>query len=155
MDKQIFQRVRRSLGVCAAVLALTACSAATTPWYEGSWQVSDTRFPAVSAMSAEQAEDWLGQSVLYTPGYAEYAGERCEQPSYSEAELDQSEFYTIYRARFEQLDIAGPMVTLLHVSCDNDWQTPATTFIKVNETRGYMTWDGAFFELIKRPAPRA
>lgn len=134
------------LFVCFCVLP--GCTQSGT-WYEGRWQITDAKFPGVSAMGREEALVWYGSEVRYREDEVSFRDQVCAEPSFSLSRLDEGEFYTHYRARFQNLDIAGDSVEILSISCPAKWTVPGATLIKASDDTAYLPWDGVFFKVTK------
>lgn len=141
------QNSRALLGLITALL-LSGCS---SRWYLGEWLVTDVAFAAVSAISAEDAQAWLGADAVYAESLVVFRGDGCQQPQFQVETVSASVFYQTYRATFAALGINGETTTLLHVHCGTDAAFPASTFIHASDDSGYVPWDGAFFRLERHP----
>ncbi|RUO24350.1 hypothetical protein CWE09_10770 [Aliidiomarina minuta] len=138
----------RYLVLLVSFWALSGC-AQSSDWYEGRWQVTDAKFPGVSAMGMEEAQVWFGSEVRYSKDEVSFRDEVCAEPSFSLSRLNEGEFYTHYRAGFQSLKIAGDSVEILNVSCPSEWTVPGATLIKASDETAYVPWDGVFFKVTK------
>lgn len=130
-------------------LFLLSCSADNDEWYLGQWQITDAKFPGVSAMSMDDARGWFGTEVSYASSKVSLADNICDKPQFTLAALAEAEFYSVYRARFKPLGITTQSTEVLTVGCPSDWQVPGAVLIKVDNHSGYILWDGVFFKLDK------
>lgn len=116
-------------------------------WYLGEWTVTDVTFPAISAISYEEASAWFGAKASYSTSHFSFRDKACQDPQFELESLTESEFYTTYRTTFRQLNIDGDTVTILQLSCAGAAAFPGTTLIQVTADSAYTPWDGAFFKL--------
>lgn len=126
-----------------------SCAADDSEWYLGGWEVSGAEFPGISAMGMEKAKTWFGSELTYTKEQVAFRGETCDSPVYSSTLLTEGEFYSLYRAKFQGLGIAGDSVELLEVGCPDNWIAVGSTMIKVSDISAYILWDGVFFKVEK------
>lgn len=143
------KRYSRVIVGALGLFGVNACAVEQEPWFIGVWHVTEAEFPGMSAMGREEAEAWFGRELYYSHDEVSFKTERCYEPVYSIASLTVDDFYDVYRATFEQLNIVGPEAQILHVGCPEQWTAPGSTLIKVDETSGYMLWDGVFFRVEK------
>lgn len=130
-------------------LFLLSCSADNDKWYLGQWQVTDAKFPGISAMGMDDARAWFGTKASYTDTNVSFADNVCEKPQFTLTALAEAEFYSVYRARFQQLGITAQSTEVLTVGCPSDWVAPGAVLIKADNDTGYILWDGVFFKLDK------
>src|SRR5690606_5475658 len=97
------------------IFLLLSCSADEREWYLGVWQVSDAKFPGISAMGMEEAKVWFGSEAIYTETKVSFRGESCDSPEFTITSLTEDEFFSAYRARFAALGIEGESVEILQV----------------------------------------
>ncbi|MCS4308584.1 hypothetical protein M2404_002941 [Rheinheimera pacifica] len=131
------------------MLFLLSCASDSTIWYQGQWQVTEAKFPGVSAMGMEDAKAWFGTKATYTDTKVSFAEAVCDKPQFTLTTLTEGEFYALYRARFEQLEITTEATEVLTVGCPSDWLAPGAVLIKVTNNKAYTVWDGVFFKLDK------
>lgn len=124
----------------------------TSSWYLGVWEVTDARFPGISAMGLEEARTWFGSKAVYSNSKVTFRGERCEAPQFKLESLTEENFRSEYKAAFTDLGIESTSAEILEVRCPSRWIVPASAFIKVNADTGYIVWDGVFFKLEKTAA---
>ncbi|MDR6982401.1 hypothetical protein J2X32_001019 [Rheinheimera pacifica] len=130
-------------------LFLLSCSSDNSKWYQGHWQVTDAKFPGISAMGMDDAKAWFGTKASYTDTKVSFADEVCDKPQFTLTTLVEAEFYSLYRARFQQLGITGESTEILTVGCPSDWVAPGAILIKAENNTAYTLWDGVFFKLDK------
>ncbi len=127
--------------------SLVLLSGCANSWYLGEWKVTDVEFPAVSALGAEEAQEWFGEEAIYAESLFSFRENTCEAPQYAPQELSEADFRIAYRAPFSQLNIDGEATEILRVSCAETSSFPGMTLIKGKEDIVYLPWDGAFFKL--------
>ncbi|MCH8500629.1 MAG: hypothetical protein LAT77_01825 [Aliidiomarina sp.] len=130
-------------------IGLVFLSGCAKNWYIGEWQVTDVEFPAVSAMSSDEAIEWFGSEANYFESHFSFRDNGCESPRFEPETLTESEFYIAYRTSFSQLNIDRKSVGVLQVICLDNSVYPGSTLIKVADDIVYTPWDGAFFRLEK------
>lgn len=149
--------------VCGGALACTDATEAPQPSqdtesseyaepqesYEGVWRITDAKFPGVSAMGMEEAQEWFGSEARLSTSHVSFQDEVCEQPSFHVNTLNESEFYTYYRARFHSLGIENETVDIVEVGCPDYWGVPGSMFVQVSDNLAYLPWDGVFFQVEK------
>jgi hypothetical protein len=64
-------------------LFLLSCSADNDKWYLGQWQVTDAKFPGISAMGMDDARAWFGTEASYTDTKVSFADNVCEKPQFT------------------------------------------------------------------------
>lgn len=122
------------------------------PWY-GDWEVAGHRIPGIAAVTDGEAATHHGQTATYAAAQARFDRERCESPRYQPRTLTASALYEEYRLQPAQLGLTEP-VTLIDVACATGQLGPGATLL-IQSTDTLLTpWDGAFYELRRRPASR-
>jgi len=129
------------------VLLLPRCAGSDTDSHMGSWEVTDAKFPGISAMGMSEAREWFGATAVYSASAVTFREERCGDPRFERESLTEEDFRRSYRATFADLDIESPLVEVLHVGCPSNWVSPASTFLQSDRDTGYILWDGVFFKL--------
>src|SRR5690554_3018138 len=129
------------------MLSLTWFTGCANNWYTGDWTVTDVEFPAVSALSYEDAQAWFGSKAKVSKSVFLFRDSRCDSPQFEHESFTESEFYRAYRASYAQLGIAGDSVEVIRVTCSEASVFAGNTLIQVNEDVLYIPWDGAFFRL--------
>jgi hypothetical protein len=135
----------------AFVIILISSFAHSEEWYIGKWEVVDAKFPGMSAMGMSEAKLWFGDIAYYTTSEINFRGEICTSPTFLNSELSKGEFYTYYRASFQQLSITGNSVDVLKVKCKDNSGVVAAGLINTNNGFVYILWDGVFFKLKSVP----
>ena len=97
----------------AIVIILVSSFAHSEEWYLGKWEVVDAKFPGVSAMGMAEAKLWFGDIASYTTSEISFRGDTCTSPTLQKTKFSEDEFYSYYRASFQQLDISGKSVDVL------------------------------------------
>lgn len=131
------------------ISCLASCSAPESEWYIGVWQVTDAKFPGVSAMGMEEAEEWFGDEATYSNNKVTFRDESCAHPEFQVTSSNAAEFYANFRARFQDLEITGESVEILEVVCSGNWVAPGALLIRATDNTAYTLWDGVFFKLEK------
>lgn len=131
---------------------LIACSkGGEAPFFEGTWVVTDHKAPAISAMSQEEADSWVGKVAQYTQQKASFDGEVCESPTYEKTTMQDEDFLTGFRISPESLGFKQGPIEVVEVYCGNKkWVAPGSILIKIDEDRVFTVWDGVFFLLHKQ-----
>lgn len=130
-----------------AVILLCGCS--NKPWYQGQWTITGFSFNAVSALSTEEANSWLGKIADYSATTASFEDALCKNASYNMTELTAQTFSQEYRTTLAILGIEDETVNMLQVTCTDNITFPGSTLLQVNDTTAYLPWDGVFFKLEK------
>lgn len=116
--------------------------------YFGTWQVTAYYMPGISAMSAEDAEAYIGKTCEYSADLFNGNGEVTDAPVYQEFMEAESDFSANYRgATFESLGITGDLVKLINVS--NSYGFGCIFYIKDANTI-LICQDGVFFEAVRQ-----
>jgi hypothetical protein len=135
----------------AFVIILISSFAHSEEWYIGKWEVVDAKFPGMSAMGMSEAKLWFGDIASYTISEISFRGDICTSPTLQKTEFSEDEFYSYYRASFQQLGISGKSVDVLKVQCENNSGVVAAGLISTNNGFVYTLWDGVFFKLKSVP----
>lgn len=133
----------------AGALTASGCASQPDEWFHGTWTVTEATFAPVSALSVDDAEQWFGKQLDYSPGQVRFESEQCTTPTFSTEMLSAFEFYAAYRMSFDALQINGAEVEVLRVGCPHQWISPGSTLIKVDDSSAYILWDGVFFKVIR------
>ncbi len=116
--------------------------------YFGTWEVTAYYMPGISAMSAEDAEDYMGKVCEYSADAFNGDGEVTQAPDYQESIETEADFSVNYRgATFESVGIAGTSVKLVNVS--DSYAFGCSFYVKDANTI-LICQDGVFFEAVKR-----
>lgn len=116
--------------------------------YFGIWKVTAYYMPGVSAMSAEDAEGYMGKICEYSADIFEGDGEVTQAPDYQEFTETEADFSANYRgATFESVGIAGDLVKQVNVS--NSYAFGCSFYVKDASTI-LICQDGVFFEAVKQ-----
>jgi len=135
----------------ALVIILISSFAHSEEWYIGKWEVVDAKFPGISAMGMSEAKLWFGDIASYTASEISFRGDICTTPTLQKTELSEDEFYSYYRASFQQLNISGNSVDILNVKCKDSTGAVAAGLISTNNGFVYTLWKGVFFKLKSVP----
>lgn len=127
-----------------SIIFISGCAKS---WYVGEWAVTDASFPAVSALSAEEARDWFGSEAVYSESRFSFRSANCESPQFALESYKESDFLIEYRVSFARLGIEGESADILRVTCSGLSAFPGSTLIKVTSDTVYAPWDGVFFRL--------
>lgn len=116
--------------------------------YFGTWKVTAYYMPGVSAMSAEDAEGYMGKICEYLADVFDGDGEVTQAPDYQEFTETEADFSANYRgATFESVGIAGDLVKQVNVS--NSYAFGCSFYVKDASTI-LICQDGVFFEAVKQ-----
>ena len=135
------------------VLAMTACAdreSAPIPAasVHGSWQVVAFEQPGVTALSASEAESWIGFPAHFSDSLAVFGDDRCETPSFRSGPTTGDRFVQDYQIVPSTLGL-GDTITTTRVLCSEDWISPAATLYHRGSDL-LAVWDGTFFVLRRR-----
>lgn len=119
-------------------------------WYLGNWELTEVKYPNITAMTDEEAAAYIGRTIFYGKDSAQLIDNTCNNPVYkTEVETD-GDFLTGRRFPLESLEIDRPSVEILKVECSSGRYAPGLSVIKKDENTGYISWDGAYFKITKR-----
>ncbi len=117
----------------------------------GKWIIVGHLAPGISAMSAEEAESWLGKVAEYTPRQASFDGDVCDSPTYESSIIQPDDFLLDFRVQPESLGYGEGSIEMVRVYCaGHDWIAPGSTLIRLGEDKWFLFWDGVFFLLQKQ-----
>jgi len=116
--------------------------------YYGTWKVTAYYIPGISAMSAEDAEGYIGKTCEYSEDVFNGDGEVTDGPDYQEFECTAADFSASYKgAAFEAVGITTDSVKQVNVS--NSYDFGCNFYVKDANTI-LITQDGAFFEAVRQ-----
>ncbi len=117
----------------------------------GDWEIVGHRAPGISAMSSEEAKQWVGGKASYSDSMATFTDESCDDPSYHWSWVTAEQFFRSFRVSPETLGIKATSIGIVNVLCQGeDWFAPGSVLIKQNQDKFFTLWDGIFFELEQR-----
>lgn len=119
-------------------------------WYLGAWELTEVKYPHITAMTDEEAADFIGRTIDYGKNSVKLIDRTCSNPAYKTQIETAGVFLTGRRFPLESLEIYRPSVEVLKVECTSGGYAPGLSVIKVNENTGYISWDGAYFKITKR-----
>ncbi len=148
---RLLSRVQlRLIGAVIATLILASSCAVREPkQVEGTWVITDAVAPGISAMSKEQAKQWLGQSYHYGADQLLLGQIQCEGPVYQEQKLNDSQFTQTYHVPLSMLGAGLTKVQAFTVACDSGESMPGQTVFLTGHQEAFMLWDGVFFKMEK------
>ncbi|WP_346795979.1 hypothetical protein R5M92_10950 [Halomonas sp. Bachu 37] len=77
--------------------------AAENDWLFGSWKITDVRFPGITAMTEQEADEWIGHTIHYNEDSASRNGQVCTDPTYTMDTISAHDFASMNRVSFEML----------------------------------------------------
>ncbi len=114
----------------------------------GDWEIVAHRALGISAMSSEEAKQWVGGKASYSDSMATFTDESCDSPSYHWSSITTEQFSQSFRVSPETLGIKATSIGIVNVLCQGeDWFAPGTVLIEKNQDTFFTLWDGIFFEL--------
>ncbi|WP_083005394.1 hypothetical protein [Halomonas sp. GT] len=119
-------------------------------WYLGAWELTEVRFPHVSAMTDQEATAFIGRTIHYGEKSVQLIDSTCSNPIYKTEIETAGDFLTGRRFPLESIEIYTPSVEILRVECTSGSYAPGLSVIKKNENTGYISWDGAYFQITKQ-----
>ena len=135
-----------SLLVMASVPSQEISSSAMDVY--GDWEIVAHRALGISAMSSEEAKQWVGGKASYSDSMATFTDESCDSPSYHWSWITAEQFFRSFRVSPETLGIKATSIGIVNVLCQGeDWFAPGSVLIKKNQDTFFTIWDGIFFEL--------
>lgn len=119
-------------------------------WYLGDWELTEVKFPHISAMTEEEAAAYIGRTIHYGQHSVQLINDSCSNPVYKINIIMAGDFLTSNRFHLESLEIDRPSVELLEVKCASGGYAPGLSIIKKDDNTGYISWDGAYFQITKQ-----
>ena len=114
----------------------------------GDWEIAAHHALGISAMSSEEAKQWVGGKASYSDSMATFTDESCDSPSYYWSSVTKEQFFRSFRVSPEKLGIKATNIGIVKVLCQGeDWFAPGTVLIEKNQDTFFTLWDGIFFEL--------
>lgn len=124
----------------------------------GEWLVVEYHQPGISAMSDEQAEQWLGARLRISDDWFALGEHYCETVAPVGEVLPVNQVLDGYRLQegdFPLLD-GYTQVARHHLDCDGQaWDRLGSVVLRVSESLALAPWDGVFFELQRDDGFRA
>ena len=140
----------RIIAATAAVLVLASSCAVRQPeQVEGTWVVTEALNTSTSAMSSNQAKQWLGQSYHYGAEQLILGQIQCQSPTYKKEQLDKSEFEQQFHVPLATLGKGLTDVDTFSIECNRGASIPGQTVFLTGHHEAYILWDGVFFKLEK------
>ena len=127
---------------------LMSCAVKEPASVEGTWVITSSVTPGISAMLPEQAEMWLGQSFQYTPDNVILGQTQCGPAEWKETSLSGDDFLREYHVSFERLGIVANRVARFDVSCHGE-HVPGQSILVAGKDKAFTLWDGVFFKMEK------
>ncbi len=113
---------------------------------EGNWHVVAHHAPGIAAMSAREADTWVGRKARFSRSLAQFGTDACLSPSYETKDLTAHTFAQEFRVPSTDLGLRAP-IQMVEVRCAGPWNGPGNRLF-VKERNELLTfWDGVFFEL--------
>jgi hypothetical protein len=122
----------------------------------GDWTVVGHRFSGVSAAVEVDVSGWRGRRLHYASDAAVWQSDSCRAPGFRSYTAATDSFLGIgFHANAVDLGIdvkAMPRLRLTEITCGGeDWIAPGGLLIWTGADRALTPWEGAFFELERRP----
>ncbi|MBA2781205.1 hypothetical protein [Billgrantia kenyensis] len=114
-------------------------------WFLGNWRITEVNFPGFSALTEQEADEWLDRIIQYNMNSVELSDKACQNPLYMAEFVDSNDYMVGHRFSLETLGIHAGTVEIVSVDCDQSWLGPGLTIIKKNGDAAYIPWDGAYF----------
>ncbi|WP_155833426.1 hypothetical protein [Halomonas sp. BC04] len=133
-----------------SLLLWLPAAAEANEWYLGSWELIEVKYPHISAMTDEEAATYIGRTIHYGKNSVNLIDHACSNPIYKTEVVTAGDFLTGSRFPLESLEIGGSSVELLKVECGSGGHAPGLSVIKKDAITGYISWDGAYFQITKR-----
>lgn len=125
---------------------------------EGEWLVVDFHQPGISAMSDEQAEQWLGARLRISDDWFALGEHYCETVAPVGEVLPVNQILDDYRLQEGDLALFDGHDQVAHhrLDCDDqEWPGLGSVMLRVSASRALAPWDGVFFELERDDGFRA
>ncbi len=121
----------------------------------GDWEIVGHRALGISAMSSEEAKQWVGGKASYSDSMATFIDESCASPSYHWSSVTTEQFFRSFGVSPETLGLKATRIGIVNVLCQGeDWFAPGSILIQKNQDTFFTLWDGIFFELERRRSAR-
>ncbi len=139
------------------VLFLTACAAITScavkepASVEGTWVITSSVAPGISAMEPEDTKTMLGQSFQYSTDNVVLGQTQCGQTKWHEKKLSEKDFQIEYKVSFAQLGIVANKISRFDIECHGE-NVPGQSVLVASKERAFTLWDGVFFQMEKTEA---
>ncbi|TXR53865.1 hypothetical protein [Reinekea thalattae] len=130
------------------ILVFSVAAAHAEKWYEGSWVVSDAKFPGISTVGMEDITPLIGTSGVISSSTVTLRESLCTNPVFRESTIDKKDFEFSYRATFKELGFSRGPVSAITISCNNKVEYIYSHLIQNNNVT-YGVWKGAFVLLVE------
>ena len=137
--------MKKYLLVSVAV-AMAAC--ARLSWYEGQWRVVSAKFPGISAVGVADIEPLIGEVGMVSDTALVLGEMRCDEPVFSERQVERAAFEFDYRVAFPDLGFEGESLSMMNAECAGSAMHPFSTLIH-NSGLTYSFWEGVFVRLAR------
>lgn len=134
-----------------ASAAITSCAVSEPASVEGTWVITSTVTPGISAMQPAEANTWLGRSFQYSTDSVILGQTQCGEGKWSEKKLTEQDFQQEYRVSFDQLGIVANKISRFEVDCHGE-NVPGQSVLIATKDRAFTVWDGVFFQMEKAEA---
>jgi hypothetical protein len=114
----------------------------------GDWQVVDFEQLGITALSPEEADDWLGTGAYFADSLATFGTYRCPYPTYRSDTTSAQAFYEGYRVDPSALGFGDTIVSTV-LRCPSRLAWPGSRLYH-RGSELVASWDGTFFVLHRR-----
>lgn len=149
--KRLFSRIqlRLIIGTATMLVLASSCALRQPEQVEGTWIVTEALTTGNSAMSSNQAKQWLGQSYHYGAQKLILGQVQCQAPEYQKSQLNDKEFSQQYNVPLTTLGNGLTDVETFSIECNRGAKIPGQTVFLTSHQEAYIVWDGVFFKLEK------
>jgi uncharacterized membrane protein len=113
---------------------------------EGNWHVVGHHAPGIAAMSAQEADGWVGRKARFSRSIAQFGKNACPSPTYETRNLTDQAFAQEFRVQSTDLGLRSP-IQMVEVRCAGSWDGPGNRLLVKGPNELLTLWDGVFFEL--------
>jgi hypothetical protein len=108
--------------------------------------------PGISAVSASDANSWVGKRASYRQNGAAFDTTRCDTPAYDTRSVPADSFFNAgFQIRPADLGFTsgqGARVKVTEITCHGQpWTAPGALIMWIDSTRAYTVWNGVFLKL--------
>jgi len=158
MDTKIVARGLLLLLCCAAAVDGDQQGRTTPPSPPlicGSWTVKRILHTSNVQASPDSIKNFLALDVTFFSSEMKFGDRVVEHPSYEVKRMSERDFFDETGIPLKQLDIRGTWVDTVEVldSAGKSLVAPGTLLFVRNKNAIISTWDGLFFELIRKGKP--
>ena len=137
-----------ALSLLAGTL-LMSCAVKEPAAVEGTWVITDSVTPGISALLPAESKNWLGQSFHYDEESVELGQTRCGKSTWTETSFNEKDFISEYHISFQDLDIVANKISRFDVECAENQATLGKSILVADNNHAFTYWDGVFFKMEK------